>query len=94
VARQHVVKTNHDAARQRIALWNLITISGGATLQDRQLRWRLDSRHWHGLDSCGMGVVLSPSDNWRYIMIAALTQLTENRKKIALLAILSFIALC
>ncbi len=41
-----------------------------------------------------MGVVLSPSDNWRYIMIAALTQLTENRKKIALLAILSFIALC
>jgi len=94
VARQHVVNTNHDAARQRIALWNLITFSGGATLQDRQPRWRLGTWHWHGAASCGMGVVLSPSDNWRYIMIAALTQLTENRKKIALLAILSFIALC
>jgi hypothetical protein len=41
-----------------------------------------------------MGVVVSLLEIRRYVMIAALTQLTENRKKIALLAILSFIALC
>lgn len=43
-----------------------------------------------------LGIVIegSLSDNWRSDMVTALTKLTDNRKKIAILVLLSFIALC